>query len=72
VNRKPRSIQTTTLHSEDTGTRDIESLVESVQRMQVEFTEEDVKKIIEGEINMKIIYKQLISRSGVCISCNHL
>jgi signal recognition particle subunit SRP54 len=29
--------------------------------MQVEFTEEDVKKIIEGEINMKVIYKQLIT-----------
>lgn len=42
------------------GLGDIESLVESVKRVQSEFTEEDVKKIVEGKINMRIIYKQLI------------
>lgn len=43
------------------GLGDIEGLVESVKRMQVEFTEEDAKKLIEGKLNMRLIYKQLLS-----------
>lgn len=43
------------------GMGDIEGLVESVKRMQSEFTEEDAKRLLEGEINMRIIYKQLLS-----------
>jgi signal recognition particle subunit SRP54 len=43
------------------GLGDIEGLVESVKRMQVEFTEEDAKKLIEGKLNMRLIYKQLVS-----------
>lgn len=43
------------------GLGDIESLVESVKKAQLEFTEEDVKKLIEGKINMRLVYKQLIS-----------
>jgi len=43
------------------GLGDIESLVERVKRIQLDFTEEDVKKIIEGKINMRLVYKQLVS-----------
>jgi signal recognition particle subunit SRP54 len=43
------------------GLGDIESLVESVKRMQLEFTEEDAKQLLEGKLNMRIIYKQLVS-----------
>lgn len=43
------------------GLGDIESLVEKARRLRAEFTEEDVKKLIEGKINMRLIYKQLIS-----------
>ncbi|MEM4488216.1 MAG: signal recognition particle protein Srp54 [Desulfurococcaceae archaeon] len=43
------------------GLGDIASLVESVKRAQIEITEEDVKRAIEGTVNMRIIYKQLIS-----------
>jgi len=43
------------------GLGDIESLVESVKKMQLEFTEEDAKKLIEGKLNMRLVYKQLLS-----------
>lgn len=43
------------------GLGDIESLVESVKRAQLEFTEEDAKQLLEGKLNMRLIYKQLIS-----------
>jgi len=43
------------------GLGDVESLVESVRKMQLEFTEEDAKKIIEGKLNMRLVYKQLVS-----------
>jgi len=43
------------------GLGDVESLVESVKKMQLEFTEEDTKKIIEGKLNMRLVYKQLVS-----------
>jgi signal recognition particle subunit SRP54 len=43
------------------GLGDVESLVESVKKMQLEFTEEDAKKIIEGKLNMRLVYKQLVS-----------
>lgn len=43
------------------GMGDIEGLVERVRKLQLEFTEEDVKKMMEGKINMRLIYKQLVS-----------
>lgn len=43
------------------GLGDVESLVESVKRTQLEFAEEDLKKMISGELNMRLIYKQLIN-----------
>ncbi|MEM1816198.1 MAG: signal recognition particle protein Srp54 [Desulfurococcaceae archaeon] len=43
------------------GLGDVESLVESVRRARLEFTEEDVKQLFEGRINMRLIYKQLIN-----------
>ncbi|MCC6054938.1 MAG: signal recognition particle protein Srp54 [Thermosphaera sp.] len=43
------------------GLGDVESLVESVRKMQLEFTEEDAKKIIEGKLNLRLVYKQLVS-----------
>jgi len=43
------------------GLGDVESLVESVRKMKLEFTEEDAKKIIEGKLNMRLVYKQLVS-----------
>ncbi|MEM4717360.1 MAG: signal recognition particle protein Srp54 [Desulfurococcaceae archaeon] len=43
------------------GLGDIEGLVESVKKMQLEFTEEDAKKLIEGHLNMRVVYKQLLS-----------
>ncbi|AFL65947.1 GTP-binding signal recognition particle SRP54 G- domain protein [Desulfurococcus amylolyticus DSM 16532] len=43
------------------GLGDIESLVEKVRRLQLDFTEEDAKRLIEGKINMRLVYKQLVS-----------
>ncbi|MEM1675223.1 MAG: signal recognition particle protein Srp54, partial [Desulfurococcaceae archaeon] len=43
------------------GIGDIESLVERVKRIQVEFTEKDIEDLMSGRINMRLIYKQLIN-----------
>ncbi len=43
------------------GMGDLEALVERVKRIQVEFTEKDVEDFVSGKLNMRIIYKQLIS-----------
>ncbi|OYT40854.1 MAG: signal recognition particle protein [Desulfurococcales archaeon ex4484_58] len=43
------------------GIGDIESLIEKVKRMQIEFTEKDIEDFISGKINMRLIYKQLIN-----------
>ncbi len=43
------------------GMGDLEALVERVKRVQVEFTEKDIEDFISGKLNMRIIYKQLIS-----------
>lgn len=43
------------------GLGDIEALVESVKRAQIELTEEDIEKAIKGGINMRLVYKQLIN-----------
>lgn len=41
------------------GLGDIEGLVESVKRAQIEFTEKDLTEMLEGKINMRLIYKQI-------------
>ncbi|MCC6011221.1 MAG: signal recognition particle protein Srp19, partial [Desulfurococcaceae archaeon] len=43
------------------GLGDIESLVESVKRAQIEFTEKDLEDILTGRVNMRLIYKQLVN-----------
>jgi signal recognition particle subunit SRP54 len=43
------------------GLGDIESLVESVKRAQIEFTEKDLEDVLAGKINMRLIYKQLVN-----------
>jgi len=43
------------------GIGDIESLVEKVRRMQIEFTEKDVEDFVSGRINMRLVYKQLVN-----------
>ncbi len=43
------------------GMGDLEALVERVKRVQVEFTEKDIEDFVSGKLNMRIIYKQLIS-----------
>lgn len=43
------------------GLGDIESLVESVRRAQIEFTEKDVEQMLSGSLNMRLIYKQLVN-----------
>jgi signal recognition particle subunit SRP54 len=43
------------------GLGDIESLVESVRKAQVEFTEKDLEDMLSGKINMRLIYKQLVN-----------
>lgn len=43
------------------GMGDIESLVEKVKRMKIEFTEKDIEDFITGKLNMRLIYKQLIN-----------
>ncbi len=43
------------------GMGDLEALVERVKRIQVEFTEKDIEDFVSGKLNMRIIYKQLIS-----------
>ena len=43
------------------GLGDIESLVESVKRAQIEFTEKDLEDMLTGRINMRLIYRQLVN-----------
>ncbi len=43
------------------GMGDLEALVERVKRVRVEFTEKDIEDFVSGKLNMRIIYKQLIS-----------
>lgn len=43
------------------GMGDIEGLVETVKRAQVEFTEKDVEDLLEGKLNMRLVYKQLVN-----------
>ena len=43
------------------GIGDIEGLVEKVRRVRIEFTEKDLEEILSGKLNMRLIYKQLIS-----------
>ncbi len=43
------------------GIGDIEGLVERVRRVKVEFTEKDLEEMLSGKLNMRLIYKQLIS-----------
>ena len=43
------------------GYGDIEGLVERVKRIQLELTEKDVEDIMEGRLNMRLVYKQLVS-----------
>lgn len=43
------------------GIGDIESLVERVKKIKIEFTEKDIEDFISGKINMRLIYKQLIN-----------
>lgn len=43
------------------GMGDLEALVERVKKVQVEFTEKDIEDFVSGKLNMRIIYKQLIS-----------
>lgn len=43
------------------GLGDLESIVEKVQKMKIEFTEKDFEDLVSGKINMRLIYKQLIN-----------
>ncbi|WP_440058940.1 signal recognition particle protein Srp54 [Thermogladius sp. 4427co] len=43
------------------GLGDIESLLERVKKAKIELSEKDVEDIIEGRVNMRIVYKQLVS-----------
>ncbi len=43
------------------GIGDLEGLVEKVRRLKIEFTEKDVEEFLSGKINMRLVYKQLLS-----------
>jgi signal recognition particle subunit SRP54 len=43
------------------GIGDLEGLVEKIKRVRVEFTEKDIEEFMSGRLNMRLIYKQLIS-----------
>jgi len=43
------------------GLGDLEGLLEKVRKAKVELTEKDVQDILEGRVNMRIVYKQLVS-----------
>ncbi len=43
------------------GIGDLEGLVERVRRIKTEFTEKDVEDFLAGRINMRLVYKQLVS-----------
>ncbi|MET1159380.1 MAG: signal recognition particle protein Srp54 [Thermoprotei archaeon] len=41
------------------GLGDLESLVERVRKIKIEFTEKDMEELLSGKLNMRLIYKQL-------------
>lgn len=43
------------------GIGDLEGLIEKVKKTKIEFTEKEVKEMLSGKINMRLIYKQIIS-----------
>lgn len=43
------------------GIGDLEGLIEKVRRIKVEFTEKDVEEFLSGRLNMRLVYKQLVS-----------
>ncbi|MGC9121719.1 MAG: signal recognition particle protein Srp19, partial [Thermogladius sp.] len=43
------------------GLGDLEGLLERVKKAKVELSEKDVEDILEGRVNMRIVYKQLVS-----------
>ncbi len=43
------------------GFGDLESLVERVKKAQIELTEKDVEEMLKGKLNMRLVYKQLLS-----------
>ncbi len=43
------------------GIGDIEGLVERIRRIKVEFTEKDIEEMLTGKLNMRLVYKQLVS-----------
>ncbi|MEM2253257.1 MAG: signal recognition particle protein Srp54 [Desulfurococcaceae archaeon] len=43
------------------GVGDVESLVEKVKRAQLELTEKDLEEMLSGKMNMRLIYRQLVS-----------
>ncbi len=43
------------------GIGDIEGLVERIRRARIEFTEKDVEEMLSGRLNMRLVYKQLVS-----------
>ncbi len=43
------------------GVGDVDSLVEKVKRAQLELTEKDLEEMLSGKMNMRLVYKQLVS-----------
>ncbi len=43
------------------GIGDLEGLIEKVKRAKIELTEKDVEEMLSGKINMRLVYKQLMS-----------
>ncbi|MEM0355131.1 MAG: signal recognition particle protein Srp54 [Desulfurococcaceae archaeon] len=43
------------------GLGDLESIIEKIQRLKIEFTEKDLEDMLTGKINMRLIYKQLVN-----------
>ncbi len=43
------------------GIGDIEGLIEKVRRAKIELTEKDLEEMLSGRLNMRLVYKQLIS-----------
>ncbi|WFO75896.1 signal recognition particle protein [Desulfurococcaceae archaeon MEX13E-LK6-19] len=43
------------------GIGDLEGLLERVKKTKIEFTEKEVKELLSGKINMRLVYKQIIS-----------
>jgi signal recognition particle subunit SRP54 len=43
------------------GIGDLEGLLEKVKRAKIELTEKDVEEMLSGKLNMRLVYKQLVS-----------